>query len=855
VSLYDLLLHLYPKSFRQEFGGEMRRIFQPKLEAANTAGEWLALWASTLTDVVPNALMSHLDILHQDLKFTIRTLSRTPGFTVTAIVVGALGIGATTAAFSVTDRVLIRDMPFREPSQLVRLYQAEPGYPRFEPSPSHYRDWRQMSTSFQDMGAYSNVATNLIVDGEPLRVNSAAITANLFPVLGAAPQLGRLFTESDDTEGAPGTVILGYGLWMEAFGGRAAAIGSTIRLDEQNYQVIGVMPRGFTFPDRSVRLWTAMRFTPQNFLDRDNHYLYLVARLKPGLTLETARTDMKLVNQRLKQQFPKEVDVTVVAFSDLVAPQARLMLMALFGAALCVLLIACTNLASLLLARSLQRSKELAVRTAIGAGRERLVRQLVTESLVLALCGGTLGVTLAYMATPLLAQLAPGTLPMAQTAAIDGRVLMFAAVMTLVTGLAFGVVPAIALDGDRLAGLREGFRATSGRKRLRSSLVLAQVAISVVLLTSCGLLIRAMWRVQETDPGFKAEGVLTARTSLPMTRYGVTAKRGQFYEQVMTEIRSLPGVKSAAFSSFLPLVMRGGIWDVKVPGSTEMGKEDKVSVRFVTPNYFQTLGIPIRTGRDFNAFDTRDSPASILVSESFAQKYWPGEQVLGRVVNVTFEDRVIIGVVGDVKVRGLERVAEPQVYLGHLQVEDGFVPFYAPKDLAIRVSGDPLNIATSVREIVRRVDPLVPISDLRTMETIVDAETSSRSVQLAILEAFAVIATMLAGVGLHGLIAFTVSNSLREIGVRMVLGASRRSILKLVMRGGVKVAVGGALLGVILAYAAGQAMAALLAGLSPADPKTFLVVSLAIAVMTLVGSLLPALRAIRVNPVAVMRSE
>jgi predicted permease len=855
VSLYDLLLHLYPKSFRQEFGYEMRRMFQPKLESANTAWEWLALWAATLADVIPNAFLSHFDILRQDLKFTIRALSRTPGFTTTAIVVAALGIGATTAAFSVTDRVLIRDMPFLEASRLVRLYQAEPGYSRFEASPAHYRDWRQMSTSFQDMGAYSNVATNLIVDGEPLRVASASITANLLPVLGAAPQVGRLFTEADDTEGAPGTVILGYGLWMEAFGGRAAAIGSTIRLDEQNYQVIGVMPRGFAFPDRAVRLWTPIRFVPQNFEDRDDHYLHLVARLKPGASLETARGDMKLVNQRLKQQFPKEGDVTVVAFGDLVGSQARLMLTALFGAALCVLLIACTNLASLLVARSLQRGKELAVRTAIGAGRERLVRQLVTESLVLAFCGGSLGIALAYAATPLLAQLAPVTLPMAETAAIDGRVLLFAAVMTLLTGIAFGVVPAIALDSDRLSGLREGARATSGKRRLRSSLVLAQVAISVVLLVSCGLLIRALWRVQETDPGFKADGVLTARASLPVTRYLLTAKRGQFYSQVIAEVRSLPGVKSAAFSSFLPLVMRGGIWDIRIPGRAESGSENKVSIRFITPDYFQTLGIPIRAGRDFNAFDTRDSPSSILVSESFVKKYFPGEEVLGRVVNVAFEDRAIIGVVGDVKVRGLERVAEPQVYLGHLQVSDGFVPFYSPKDLAIRVSGNPLEIAASVRDVVKRVDPLVPISDLRTMEAIVDAETSSRSVQLAILEAFAVIATLLAGVGLHGLIAFTVSNSLREIGVRMALGASRSSILKLVMRGGLKVAVFGALLGLVLGMAAGQAMAALLAGLRPADPQTFLVVSIAIAAMTLIGALLPALRAVRVNPMTVMRSE
>ena len=857
MNLYRTLLLLYPKSFRQEYGGEMCAMFRSRVDRADSAAALLLVWMGALRDVIPNALLTHLDILRQDLKFTFRTLARTPGFTLTAILVAALGIGATTAAFTVTDRVLIRELPFRDADRLVKLYQAEPGYSRFEPSPAHYRDWKAMNSSFVDIGAYSGTSMNLIAEGDPLRVTAAAVTANLFPIIGAAPQVGRLFSPEEDVEGAAGTVILSFGLWQEAFGGRAAAVGSRIRLDEESYAVIGVMPRDFTFPDRATRLWTTIRFTPGHFDDRGNTYLHLVGRLRNGATLASARADMNGVAARLKRIHPKDNDITLAQLSDQVPGQARLMVQALFGAALCVLLIACTNLASLLIARSLQRRKELAVRTAIGAGRERLVRQLITESIVLAAAGGALGIALALTATPLLGQMAPSNLPIAETAAVDGRVLIFAALMTLATGIGFGVVPAIALNQDRrLDALREGARGgIGGRRRLRSALVFAEVAISVVLLVSCGLLVRALWRVQQTDPGFKAEGVLTARTSLPMNRYAPTAARGLFYDRVISEVKAIPGVRNAAYTSFLPMVMRGGIWNVKIPGRAEDRAEDKVSMRFITPGYFATMGVPLLKGRDFGPFDTGKAPAVIVVSESFARRYWPNQDPLGRMVNITFEDRMIIGVAADVKTRGLERISEPQVYLGHLQIPDGYVPFYAPKDLAVRVEGDPSAIAGAVREVIRRADPLVPLSDVRTMNAIVEAETSSRSVQLTILQAFALIATLLAGVGLHGLIAFSVANRLQEIGVRIVLGASRSHILNLVLRDGLRLAVSGVLAGIALAYAAGRGMEALLAGLSPADAPTFTVAAVLVLAMAFGGSLIPALRAVRVNPTTVIRAE
>lgn len=857
MRLYDALLHLFPKSFRIEYGEEMRDIFADRRRQALGFTATAGLWIETVFDVIPNAARVHGDILRQDLRFTLRALSRAPGFTFTAIVVAALGVGATTAAFSVTDRALIRPLPFKDPDRLVKVFQSEPGYSRFEPSPAHYRDWRQMQTSFEDIGAHSNVSMNLVSDGEALRVLGTAVTANLFPILDVRPLHGRLLGEDEDREGAAGAVLLSHGLWQTNFGGREDVVGRTIRLDEESYTVVGVMPADFVFPDRSARFWVPIRFKSTDFEDRSNHYLHVVARLKRERSLQAARADMQLVTARLRTEHPKENDITIVELKDQVPAQARLMLTALFGASLCVLLIACTNLASLLIARSLQRRKELAVRTALGAGRERLVRQLMTESATLAICGGALGIVLAMMVTPLLSQLAPANLPIANMTPIDLRVLGFASLITAITGIGFGVLPALRVSGDgNLEGLREGARGgVGGPKRFRSALVLAEVAISVVLLVSSGLLIRALWKVQQVDPGIRAADVLTLRTSLPMNRYGVVATRAQFYDRVLSEIRTLPGVSSAAYASFLPLVMRGGIWDVKVPGFPEDPSENKVSMRFITPEYFATLGIPLNRGRDFNAQDARFAPAAAVVSESFARKYWPGQDPIGRIFDVTFQDRIVVGVAADVRVRGLERQSEPQVYLPYQQVADGAVPFYAPKDLAIRSSVDAAALLPSVREIIRRADPLIPISDVRTMTAIVEAETSSRSTQLRILGAFALIAVLLAGIGIHGLLAFTVSNRLQEIGVRIALGAARADILRLVLGDGLRLAALGTLLGIAAAYAASTGMEALLAGVSPADAPTFAVTAALVGLMTLFGSLIPALRAVRVNPITVIRTS
>jgi predicted permease len=542
----------------------------------------------------------------------------------------------------------------------------------------------------------------------------------------------------------------------------------------------------------------------------------------------------------------------------------------LFGAALGVLLIACTNLASLFLARALERRHELALRTALGAGRERLLRQLLTESLLLATAGGLLGVLLALAAMPLVARLVPTALPIAEAPPLDLRILAFAALMTLVTAVGFGLAPALrSLAGAGGVGLREGARAgSSGRERLRSLLVVAEVSVSVVLLISSGLLIRALARVQSIDPGFDPAGVMTLRTTLPLPKYQAIATRNGFHASVLGEVRALPGVRSAAYTSFLPIVMGGGIWRIQAEGHQSRPEEGRTaSVRYLTPGYFATLGIPVRTGRDVSETDSAAGPQVAVVSESFAERYWPGQNPIGRrfrfgllgggTISVigAFQDRTVVGVVGDVKVRGLERRSEPQVYLPYRQQPEDAMSFYTPQDLAVRYTGDPGALVAALRRIVARVDPQQPVADVRSLEAIVEAQSAPRRVQVGVLAAFAAVAVLLAGIGIHGLLAFTVASRSREIGVRRALGARTGDILALVVHHGLRLAALGVGLGLVLSYAAGQSLQALLAGVSPRDATTFAAAAGLGVVTAFAGSLLPAWRATRVDPLKVIRVE
>jgi predicted permease len=864
TGFYRRLLYLYPTSFRVEYGKDMAAVFAEQMASAEGIGR-VALLLRGVVDLVTSALAAHWDLLRQDLRYTARSLSHSRGFAAAAVTVIAIGVGANTAAFSVADFVLLRPLPYPDPNSLVRLCwgpRTGPGWGCMNQlSPANYRDYKNQTPSFQVLGAFHGSAVNLVGAGEPRRLTTAAVTTEVLPLLRVSPLLGRVF-DADQADPDGRTIVLSYGLWQTQFGGDPRVLGRSVNLDGAPYQVVGVMPRGFHFPTGDVQAWTHLVLREENYENRDNNYLEAVGRLRPGVTMDQARADLQVVAQRLARDYPEtngDAGFSFFSMRDNVLPRYRIMLLGLCGASLCILLLTCANLANLLLARAGARERELAVRAALGAGRDRLVRQMVIESMSLAVAGGIAGLMLAAAALPLLSLLVPTTLPSADHPTLNPRVLAAAAGFAAMTGLGFGLIPALRVGGRTgFDGLRQGARSGGGQKqRLRHVLVGVEVTASVVLLITSGLLIRAVWRVQAIDPGFAAERVITLNTALPRPKYDLTRRRIEFYDRVLTDVRQLPGVEGAAFITGLPMIMTGRITGVVIPGrevSTTF-RSDVVSIRYVTPNYFHTMGIPLVRGRDLESGDIQGRLPVAVISESFATTYWPGEDPLGRLFVSREDTLTVVGVVGDVKVRGVERTAEPQLYRSAAQVPDTAFSNDDPKNLVIRSSGPTDALLSEVRRIVRAADPEQPISDVRSMEEVVAGETATRRAQLNVLGALGAIALLLSGVGIYGLLAYTVSLRSREIGVRLALGANPGGVARMVVSQGMKLALIGLVPGIAAGYLAARGMRAILFGVEPADPATLLAAAALVLVMTLAGSLVPALRAVRVSPMVALRAE
>ena len=798
------------------------------------------------------------DGLRQDLRVAFRTLTRARAFSLTVIAVTALGVGANTAAFSVADFVLMRPLPFPEPDHLVQMCEVPTTGGGWgcnnQLSPADYRDLKAMQTSFEAMGAFAGDAVNLVGGGEPRRLSITPATPEVLPLVGVAPALGRVFT-ADDLN----TIVISHALWQSQFGGDPRVLGLTVTLNGTPFTVIGVMPQSFYFPNRDVQAWTLLTFRDQDLQSRDNNYLEAVARLKPGVAFEQARSEMQTIAARLATQYPEtngESSVSVNRTRDYMSPRIRLMLLTLGGASLCLLLLTCSNLASLLLARAAAQERELAVRAALGASGQRLVRQLITQSTVLAILGGIAGLAIAVAIVPLFSTLVPTSLPIAIQPALDLRVLAVAAVFTGLTAVLFGVWPALRAGRTGFSALRDGYRTGGGaRQRVRAALVVVEVAMSVVLLISAGLLIRAVWRVQAIDPGFVAEHVLTLRTALPRPKYDSPIRRSEYYERVLSGVRALPGVQSAGMTSGLPMLVQGLVTGVEIPGRQPDRRDSPVSHRWITPGYFKTMGIPLLRGRDVEDGDTRDRAFVAVVSQSFVERYWPGQDPIGQPFRHRGETRTVVGVVGDVKVRGVERNNEPQLYLPAQQIPDGWPMNFDPKDLVIKHAGSAESLLAAVREIVRAADPEQPISNVRALDDVLAGDTATRRAQVQVLGVLAVVAILLAGVGIYGLLAYTVSQRAQEIGVRLALGAEPAQVGRMILTDGMRLAAIGIVPGVLGAYAAGRAMSALLFGIAPGDPAAFATgVGLAVA-MTLAGSIVPTVRAVRVTPMSVLKME
>jgi predicted permease len=608
-------------------------------------------------------------------------------------------------------------------------------------------------------------------------------------------------------------------------------------------------------------MWRALTFDDQAYANRNNNYIQAVARLKPGATFEQARAELTLAAERLGREYPQTNAETGISFfrvRDYMSPRFRQMLLALGAASLCLLLLTCANLASLLLARAAIRERELAVRAALGASRERLMRQLITESVVLTFAGGAAGMLVAAAGVPLFSSLVPPTLPLADQPGVDVRMFGFAALFTALTALGFGLFPAVrAGRRTEFTALRETSRAGGGRKqRVRALLVSIEVTMSVILLIMSGLLIRAVLRVQDVDPGFSPQQVMTLRTALPREKYETPLRRADFYARVLTPIRALPGVEGAAYISGLPMVMTGFITGVEVPGhEVRSSRTAGVSHRWVTSQYFKTMGIPVLRGRDIEDGDSADRAWVAVVSESFAERYWPGQDAIGRTFRHRGQMRTVVGIVGDVRVRGLERNSEPQIYVPAAQLTPPYPFLSDPKDLVIRHSGQSEALVSAVRQIVRDVDPEQPVSHVRPLEAVLAGETATRRGQVYVLGVLAVVAVLLSGVGIYGLLAYTVAQRAQEIGIRLALGAAPSRVGRMIFTDGMRLALFGMVPGVLAAYAAARAMRTLLFGIAPSDPATFAAGVGVALLMTFAGSLVPAIRAVRVTPMSVLKAD
>ncbi|HUQ53103.1 MAG TPA: ABC transporter permease [Gammaproteobacteria bacterium] len=818
------------------------------------------------------AAMSLLADLLRDFRYAARALARTPGFTVVALTVLALGIGANSAIFSLVSAVWLRPLPFADAERLVTLWTdltAVGGPPRVEISPGNYSDWQQRARSFESMAPLEVATFSLTGDGaEPERLTGVRTSSNLFATIGQAPLLGRTFVPEDGT-GEP-VAVVSEGFWLRRLSGDPAAVGRTITLDGSPHTVVGVVPRDFRFPGESD-VFVPTTWSPEVLARDASYYWYLVAKLRPDVSLEAARAELATISAALRDESPntgRGVAVTVLPLRESLArgigfagpfADSSGTLFALLGAVALVLLIGCANVANLILTRATARQKELAIRKALGAARGRVLRQLLAESILLAGASVVVGLAIAVACFGYLSRLLPGTLPASATMALDSRVLALTIAAAIVTVLLFGVGPAFAAasrDFSAAFGRAVGAHGKQAR-RLRTTLVVAEIALTVVLLTGAGLLLRSYTNVLAVDPGVDADGVLVAETVLPEAIASNAAQRAAFYRRVLEELRALPGVESAGYTSFAPLLFKGGRSVVFIDGRPRPERAEMLqhtaTNRSASPGYFEALGVPLVSGRFIDERDVRGSQRVVVINESLARAYWPEGDPIGQRLSMGGgEMMTVIGVVGDVRQLGLDVPADRELFMPIDQIDGAFM---APRQLVVRTNGDPLALAAAVRRAVWAVDANQPVSNVRAMSEVLDAELANRDTQLTLLGAFAAIALVLAAVGLYGVLSYTVAQSTNEIGLRMALGAQQRTVVGTVVRSALGAALTGVGVGLVVAYALTRTIASFLYGVSPTDPMTAVAVAGVLLLVAGLAAFVPALRAARVNPLTALRAE
>jgi|RhiMethySRZTD1v2_1073278.scaffolds.fasta_scaffold97948_1 putative ABC transport system permease protein len=803
----------------------------------------------------------------QDLRYGARMFLKNPSFTLIAVLTLALGIGANTAIFSVVNGVLLKPLPYREPERLIRVFERSRTQPKFPMSGGNFQDYRDQSSTLSGLALYTRQDLELSQDDKPERLAALRVSAGFFELLGAQPLLGREFRREDELPDNNQVVILSHGLWQRRFNGDPNVVGRVVTLSGRPFTVVGVAPQGLqhvggdyrSMPHgESVDAWWPVALRPQ--AGRGAHFLNAVGSLKPGVSVAQAEADFNVIAERLAQQFPNSNQGWRIAIQPLreeIAGRARTTLLALFGAVFFVLLIACVNVANLLLARATAREREIAVRSAVGAGRRRIVRQLLTESLLLAMVGGAAGILLAQWAIDTLRALGPEQLPRLQAVNIDGGILLFTLGVTLLTGVLFGLAPALQAGQFNLnAFLKEGGRGGGGqRRRLRDALVITEVALALALLAGAGLLIRSFWKLQQTDPGFNPERVLTASLSLPGARYGDAPKVAAFQQLLLERLAALPGAQSAGLTSDLPWTGYDENAGFTVEGKT-FPPNDGPSARyhFVSSDYFRTIGVPLIAGRFFNSDDRQDTQPVVLINRVMAERYWPGASAVGK--RFTFSSQpnerdwfTVVGVVGDVKDFPHSPAAAPAFYWATMQ--------QTPRQiiLAVRSSADPLNLVEAVRNEVRALDKDLPLADAQTLETIAATAVAGRRFTLWLVGFFALTAMALAAIGIYSVLSYLVAQRTHEIGLRMALGAQLGDVLKLVVRQGMTPVLTGLAMGITAAIALTRLIKGLLFEVSATDPLAFAMAAALLALVSLLACYVPARRATKVDPMVALKYE